>query len=286
MRNFTLSLLFTAAILFAGKQSDAQCPTPGGMVATALQLNGNCYMFVQFAIANSNVSIYNASGYVAQGNASAQGQVLIPFPCAAAPITAVLSIDPLTGTFCNVANISNPITLPVKITAFNAQFTAQGVVLKWTSSYELNNSKYVIEKSSDGIQYSSVGEIAGSENSFSDKNYEFTDASFHAGDAAFYRLKQIDLDGKATYTKVVYVNNGKSGSQPVKIFPNPFVNEIQVTGISSAELTNKNIKLYSSTGTQVSFQVSGSNAIMVDPSLPSGLYILKVKGNAYKIMKN
>lgn len=285
MRNFTFLFLCNFAFSVFAFKSNAQCPTPAGMVATSLQFNGNCYMLVQAAIPSSNVSIYNGTGYVAQASASAQGIALVPFPCSANPITAVISLA-AGGNFCNTVSISLPITLPVKIISFTSQITAQGVLLKWTTSYELNNSKYVIEKSDDGRTYQTIGEKAGSENSFTDKNYQFSDINFKTGDIAFYRLRQVDIDGKSSYSKVVYVNNSKAGGQVVKIFPNPFINEIQVAGISSANLNKGNIRFYNSTGGQVSFELSGSNAIKVSPDLPNGLYFLTIKGSAYKILKN
>lgn len=281
---FTQSLLLAAVFTALTVQSKAQCPNPGGMQGNSLTLAGNCYFYVQFAIPNSNVSIYNAGGYVAQGTANATGAVLIPYACAAAPITGVVSIGP--GGFCTNVNIASPITLPIKLSSFTAHLASNGVLLKWETSYEINNEKYIIEKSTDGKNFHSIGQVAGAVNSIEKNNYDFSDGGFLSGDVAYYRLKQIDIDGGFTYSKVVYVNSSDSRGQVVRVGPNPFVSEIQLIGINSASLNKNNIKLHNITGVQVDFEFSGANAIRVSPSAPSGMYFLTVNGVAYKIMKN
>ncbi|MEO8405808.1 MAG: hypothetical protein ABI480_14475, partial [Chitinophagaceae bacterium] len=116
MRTFTLSLVISFLFTLSSLSSNAQvasCPTPNGMVATSLKLNNDCYLFVQFAIPGSIVSIYNANGYVAQASVSATGNVLVPFSCTLGPITGVVSIA-ANGNFCSTVTISSPILLPVK----------------------------------------------------------------------------------------------------------------------------------------------------------------------------
>jgi Secretion system C-terminal sorting domain len=289
MRNFTLVFLSLFALLTISTQSQAQCPRPAGMTAAVLNGGGtNCFVFVQFAIPNSNVSIFNAGGFVAQGAANAMGTAFIVFPCTSGPITGVLSVVlPAGSPSCTTVSISAPITLPVKLTSFTGKITPQGTELKWSTSYELNNSKYIVEKSADARTYSPVGEVAASESTLEVKDYSFTDGTFKASDIAYYRLKQVDIDGHFTYSKVIYVNDSKSGAGlKVSLFPNPFTNEIQIAGISSADVNTSNVRLYSAFGAQLKFELSGSNAIKVDPSLPTGMYIIKIKEKAYKIFKN
>lgn len=281
MRNFTLLLLVLCASAITIR-SNAQCPSPGGMTATPITLGPNCGLLIQFAIPNSNVSIYNNSGFVAQSTANGSGVAMVTYNCTDGPITAVLSWS--GASFCNTVNITPAITLPIKLTAFSGHLNSQGVLLKWETSYELNNSKYVIEKSADGRSYQSIGEVPGSLNSLDTKAYEFLDASFKAGDIAFYRLKQVDIDGQSTYSRSVYVNNSKAAGQSVKV-SNPFARDIQIFGINSADLTKGNVQLFNIAGVRVNYEISGANAISVDPSLPAGLYVLMIKGTPFKLIK-
>lgn len=286
MRNFTRSILSLATAGLISASAQAQCPTPQGMTATPATLSGDCYMLVQFAIPNSNVSIYNADGYVAQATAGANGVVFFPYPCSANPITAVVSVNG-GGQICDNFTISTPATLPVKYTYFRSELVTGGVNLKWATSFEFNNEKFVIEKSRNGNDYEEIGTVAGAQESYSEKAYEFLDGNFRRGEAAFYRIRQVDLDGRFTYSKVVFVDTRNSGTDKIKAFPNPIEgNEpIQLSGINSADLNKGNIRVFNVTGSNVNFRMAGSNAIQLDESAPTGMYIIRVLDQSIRIIK-
>jgi len=288
MRIFTLSFFSALFLTLASLSVNAQqqCYQPQGMAAQPYTLQGQCYMFIQFAIPGSNVSIADANGYVAEGTAGPDGSVAIPYNCARRPITGVLSLT-TSGRFCTTVTFATEVILPVKFESFTVESGASGALLKWSTSFEFNNAKYIVEKSADGRSYQTVGEVAGAANSVELNKYTFTDASFRTGDVAFYRLKQVDFDGTSTFSKVVYINSSREKSQTLRIAPNPFVNEdIQLIGIGSSELNKKNIRVFNMAGTQINFEFTGSNAIRLDPSLPKGMYFLNVNGNSYKLLKN
>jgi hypothetical protein len=52
-----------------------------------------------------------------------------------------------------------------------------------------------------------------------------------------------------------------------------------------SDVNRKNIKVYNTTGSEVNYRVIGGNSIVIDPSVPKGVYILRVKGQAYKLFK-
>ncbi len=289
MRNFTLGL-FTLLFFSVASNAQLSCPTPGGMRANGINLNGSCFFFIQNAIPGSTVFIYNESGTVLNTNgtpasavANTHGEVVVPFPCNQVPITSVLSILP-NGQYCNIVSITNPVILPVKFSSFTSKLVSQGVLLQWSTSYELNNERYVIEKSTDGRNYAAIGETEGGENGLLTQLFNFTDASYTSGNIAYYRIRQVDIDGSSTYSKVVYVNTSRSAGQ-LKIFPNPFVNEIQLTGLSAADLNKGNVKLFNVAGQQINYEIVGTNAIRVD-NAPAGVYVLSVNGMSYKLIKN
>ena len=285
---YFLSLFFIALSVQSVK---AQCPTPTGMVGVPLSLNGVCFINIQFAIPNSNVSIYNASGYVAQGTANASGNAVIPYPCGSNPITSILSVV-TTPAFqsCNNSIISQPISLPIKLISFTATLTAnKTVVLKWQTAWELNNDKYEVERSTDGVNYTKLSTTNSNGNSFDQQAYSFEDASFLVGTLAFYRLKQTDLDGKSSYSKIAYVNDKSSLTSDYTLFPNPLNggnNTIQIKGIASSEVTYSNIHIADLTGRTISYKIIGANAIELNAAAPSGVYILQVKDKTLKLIKN
>jgi hypothetical protein len=286
MRIFTLGLLSTLLFTIFSFSADAQCVRPSGMTAQPYKLQGQCYIYIQFAIPNSNVSIANADGYVAQGAAGTNGAVTIAYDCAKAPITGVQSLT-ADGQFCTLVQFAQEVILPVKFESITVESVSGGALLKWATSYEFNNAKYIVEKSSDGRTYTAVGEVAGVANSIELNKYNFTDASHKAGDVNFYRLKQVDFDGTSAYSKVVYINSSSKGGQAVRIAPNPFLNEdIQLIGVKAADMNRNNIRVFNLAGKQLSFEISGSNAIRLDPSLPKGVYFINIGGVSHKLLKN
>lgn len=285
MRNFTQILFSLLAVTVLTTSAKSQCATPQGMTATPLTFDGNCYMYIQFALPNSNVSIYNANGFVGQTTANPQGIAAIAYDCAVAPITGVLSLS--NGQICDDVTISTPATLPVKYTYFRSELIAGGVELKWATSYEFNNQKFVIEKSYDGRNYAEIGSIAGSEYSVSEKAYSFVDPTYQRGTSAYYRIRQVDIDGRFEYSKVVFVDSRSSGTDKVKLFPNPITgNEpVQISGVNTADLNKGNIRVFNVTGNAVGFKMAGSNAIQIDENAPTGVYIIRILDQSYRLLK-
>ncbi|MCG2617089.1 T9SS type A sorting domain-containing protein [Terrimonas sp. NA20] len=287
MRIFTLGLLSVLFFTVASVNANAQCTRPQGMTAQPYKLQGLCYIYIQFAIPNSNVSIANVDGYVAQGTAGPNGAVTIPYDCAKAPITGVQSLT-VGGQICTQVQFAQEVILPVKFESITVEVAAAGgALLKWSTSFEFNNAKYIVEKSADGRSYSAVGEVAGAVNSIELNKYSFTDASYKAGDVSFYRLKQVDFDGTTSFSKVVYINSSAKAGQSVRVAPNPFLNEdIQLIGVKAADMNKNNIRVFNLAGKQLSFEISGSNAIRLDPSLPKGVYFVNIGGASHKLLKN
>jgi hypothetical protein len=95
----------------------------------------------------------------------------------------------------------------------------------------------------------------------------------------YYRLKQVDTDGKITYSKTVSVYFGKGNSTIISVFPNPVKNNTTVDLYT--ERTGKvNMEVYDNKGALVMkttyAATSGLNRIALNISLFStGVYTLK-----------
>ena len=60
---------------------------------------------------------------------------------------------------------------------------------------------------------------------------------------------------------------------------------MQIVGISAADVNRRSIRLYNAAGKEIGFSVTGSNAITIDASAPSGIYILRVMDKTFKLVK-
>ncbi len=100
--------------------------------------------------------------------------------------------------------------LPVTITNFSGQLTTGNldplIELTWSTSNELNNCCFKIEKSGDGVLFNEIGNVTGAGNSNTIMEYQFIDE--HPFDGSnFYRLNQIDNDGSYDYSETIFINN-------------------------------------------------------------------------------
>lgn len=99
----------------------------------------------------------------------------------------------------------NTLSLPVSLLSFTAQAQGQKVITAWQVAGERNFSRYEVERSATALNFSSIGKVSAS----GATAYQFTDPHPLPG-ANYYRLRLVDQDGSATYSKVVVVSFSKT----------------------------------------------------------------------------
>ncbi len=177
-------------------------------------------------------------------------------------------------------------TLPVSLSSFSASVKNNQNQLSWSTASESNNSGFEVESSQDGVVFSKVGFVPSqSSNSTSNLNYSFTDKLAQSG-TTYYRLKQLDLDAKFTYSDVKVINNQLSGG--ITVYPNPAEDYVIVNGL---DLPGVTVALFNSNGAEINTKglIEGNKISL--KGLKSGLYIVKVSKNgkllqSSKLVKN
>ena len=167
-----------------------------------------------------------------------------PFYCPSGQISAILT--PYTGSNCNSNSLCPPqifygpgfAPTPVKLGSFSAVRSKQVVSLNWNTEFEIDSKEFVVERA-EGTEFRSVGNVYLNGNSSTKKSYSFNDKNENAG-STYYRLKNIDLNGKFTYSEIRTVKGIGAGSD-ITIFPNPAranskVSVVGVTANSSIQL--------------------------------------------------
>jgi hypothetical protein len=122
-----------------------------------------------------------------------------------------------------VSSLYSNSTLPVTLTSYSAKAQNNNAVLNWKTASEINNSHFVIERSTDGKNFNQIAIV--NAKSAQGADYTYTDYNTTSG-TNYYRLLQVDLDGKTTD---LGVNSVKFNLQKIAInaYPNPatdFVN--------------------------------------------------------------
>ena len=94
----------------------------------------------------------------------------------------------------------DPIALPVQFLAFTATRQANDVLVQWSTATEENADRFEVEVSNDGRNWTTLGSVRAAGTSYAVRQYSFT-ARNQTGTLQ-YRVQQLDLDGRYTYTPV------------------------------------------------------------------------------------
>ncbi|MES2732734.1 MAG: T9SS type A sorting domain-containing protein [Bacteroidota bacterium] len=202
-------------------------------------------------------------------------------------------------TTCATGGCFSNITLPIRLVSFTAQKTAKGVELNWVTAQEENNAFFTIEKSTDAAKFTALQKVKGAGTSSEKLSYQAIDQNKIAG-LIYYRLRQTDIDGKTTVSKIVSVNNDGQGTEIStgttsdqtmeetasltvnKVGPNPFIQDFFVDfdlvseGLVAVQLTDMQGRVVE---TKSIDGVEGNNRYeFVDTQgLTPGIYIFSMK---------
>lgn len=145
-------------------------------------------------------------------------------------------ISGITGTIFN---------LPIELVFFGASIKGQKFTsLSWRTATERNNDYFIVQRSHDGVSWELLEKVNGAGNSVELLSYETYDFNPYPG-SNYYRLKQVDFDGKSSYSEIrsVYnpaelrlLQNPSNGIFGVGGMPKHQENVIQVMDLSGKQL--------------------------------------------------
>ena len=203
----------------------------------------------------------------------------------------VRSTDNLYGNaIFRIAGFSSPMfLLPVEYRYFSGKPAGSSVQLNWGTAMETNNSYFEVERSVDGLKFSVIGKVAGKGNTQSGWDYTSYDYKPHTG-INYYRLKQVDANGTATYSKTVKINF--STENKIHLFPNPASDHLTVQFSSEMRKKPEALKLFDATGKllqirTLSPQTPGNSLTLNISGLIPGVYFLHLQndGSVFRFIK-
>ncbi|MEP7372026.1 MAG: zinc-dependent metalloprotease [Chitinophagaceae bacterium] len=178
------------------------------------------------------------------------------------------------------------VALVIELTNFNGKVTnEQNSLLSWTTASEQDNRQFDIEVSRDGLNFVLLGTVASQGNAAHDQYYKYLHAKPQPG-TSFYRLKQTDLDGKYTYSKIIALTVSNSLTK-ASVYPVPAKNLITVN--FGELITKADISIFSADMRKVKQEsingLSAKKDINIS-SLPSGVYFIRyISGSTNEIMR-
>ncbi|GAA0893982.1 hypothetical protein GCM10009122_36620 [Fulvivirga kasyanovii] len=172
---------------------------------------------------------------------------------------------------------SSAVVMPIELARFDAKVKGADVEVTWTTSSELNNDFFTIERSRDGKDYEIAGVVEGAGNSEEPLSYSYTDSSPFSG-RSYYRLKQTDYDGKFEYFAPVMVEKDNVVIENVQltVYPNPSLNQVITVVVEGlADGSEARVAMMDLQGNAVFTEDVASNGIgnvevKIDPSSISG----------------
>ena len=172
--------------------------------------------------------------------------------------------------------------LPIKLKEIEAHRTTEKTVdVNWTTTSEIDNDFFSIERSVDGRNFASIGTLQGEGNSSNQNSYHFQDPN-SLSSTAYYRLMQVDQNGEFAYSEIVSVDAWKTGALAMIIYPNPAQDVIHL----AAETDNGIVRIFDLGGSVVLEKQLGKinyeNSSLDVATLPNGMYILELQDGPLK----
>lgn len=207
---------------------------------------------------------WNNEGGSASGNVTTTGSVTS---------NAISSFSPFT-----IGYISFPI--PLKLVSFTGWRKSGITYLHWVSENEQDVSHFSVERSFDGNVFNSIAAVPARNRGIREL-YSLNDPASFTG-MAYYRLKNIDNDGKFSYSRVILVSE-QSANGPAFLVQNPVQTAITVYN-KTAPAGVYEYRLFSTNGQQVvrgvvSLSGNGACIIRLPMMIPHGIYTLDLQSS-------
>lgn len=173
--------------------------------------------------------------------------------------------------------------LPVNWIGFDGQMLddSKTTRLDWRTENEVDNNGFEVQRSIDGLAFETIGHVA----AHGQNVYTFDDTNIPMSPTVYYRLRQLDSNGDAAFSKTIAIETHfkLDGLSIVhNIYPNPASHEILVPfTLTQGELVN--IWIYDMSGRAVmqpvndAFYEIGQHTISIPLSseLNAGVYTLR-----------
>lgn len=167
--------------------------------------------------------------------------------------------------------------LPVSLSYFEVIERECHISLEWATVTESDNEKFLIERSRDGNLFEIIGEVAGQGTSLEKTVYSFVDENPFGKN--YYRLRQIDFDGKQSFSSIISAELDCEQQLTIQLLPNIVKTqaELHVKGGVDDELAIQILSVQGQVVMALDFEHrdNWSSQILNLSHLPEGVYYLR-----------
>ncbi|MDO7875683.1 FG-GAP-like repeat-containing protein [Hymenobacter sp. ASUV-10] len=171
--------------------------------------------------------------------------------------------------------------LPVELLSFTATAEGPAARLRWTTASEQSSARFDIERSLDGKEFAKIGAKKAQGTKASPTDYTFRDSTIPStSQPSYYRLRQVDLDGTASYSPVRVVTVGGKGG--LTLYPNPARTSVAVAGLGAGA----KVEVFDALGRPVAratADAGGTARLVLPAGLAAGVYIVRSGAQARRL---
>jgi hypothetical protein len=233
-------------------------------ISSANGWTNNTTNAIAFGSASGTACIsYNVAESVFNNNLTGSSNIAI---CRGSSATGMPANNAKWGSATVTSNCTScSVLLPIDLISFEGIVNNGNIKLNWTTSTEINNDYFTIEKSCDLENFNVLDVVNSIHDSYQLTNYSLFDNSPCRG-TTYYRLKQTDFDGKSTEKSLIAINN--------------------YFNYNSVKLNKStNIKLLNSLGQILFDKIINTFTLESIDCLSSGIYVLTIDQSYFKIIK-
>jgi subtilisin-like proprotein convertase family protein len=170
--------------------------------------------------------------------------------------------------------------LPITLKSFEAKASTESIFCNWTTSDELNNVGFNLQRSKDGIKFENIAWVESKgRNSISEQKYLFEDKKAEKGVLYYYRLEHKDINGKGEFSKIATAKI-QGNARKITLYPNPIQDKINIQIPNSSRTIV--VKAFQVDGKCISDQkfsdVESESVLTVEASQwPTGVFYVEVQ---------
>jgi zinc-dependent metalloproteinase lipoprotein len=176
--------------------------------------------------------------------------------------------------------------LPLSFINISGYINNNIATIKFTTTNEINCKSFDIEKSIDGVNFAAIANVAAK--NAKENSYTNNDVDIAKGVKYYYRIKQIDNNGKFSYSSTISLI-AFTANKFVNVYPNP-VKSVLFIELNNAQNVKTEIVVTDVIGQKIYASFQTANKVEINTNLWSkGVYMVAVKtaeGNqVFKVIK-
>ncbi|NOT37233.1 MAG: DUF11 domain-containing protein [Saprospiraceae bacterium] len=175
--------------------------------------------------------------------------------------------------------------LPLEWLGFEGRYNGNFTELDWKTGVEINNDHFEVERRHESeASFTNIANVSASQD-LASKLHEYNHDDYNVSKSGiyYYRIKQVDRNGKFTYSKTISIRVDNAKELSLIIYPNPTDNNLNIE-IGMAIDSELEVRVFDETGKNVltnpfgGFRKAGTYRENLNTSiLAVGQYNLQIK---------